>query len=272
MSLRRGRAGIRRLSGSLLLVLAPLSLLLLGSGSAGAAPVRVRFAEGVAHGFLAVHSTKGQLLASGDLLQVAKGGEVESHIAFHFKDGSLLEESVVFTQDHVFALRSYHIVEHGPTFPEDMDARLERDGKYHVVSRSHKDGKEKTDDGRLSGMPDDTYSGMLLTVVKDLEGRPATVHVVVFTPKPRVIEVELAPADREKVTIATAPKQAVHYFFKPHLHGFLKLFAKLTGKTPADDQGWFLTQPVPAFLRFEGQLVSNGPVWRIDLATPKLPG
>ena len=43
-----------------------------------AAPVAVRFAEGVTHGFLLLRTVDGGLIASGDLLQIGRGAKVES--------------------------------------------------------------------------------------------------------------------------------------------------------------------------------------------------
>jgi hypothetical protein len=86
-----------------------------------AAPVEVRFTEGVTRGFLVLRSTTGQLVAHGELLQTAHPDRVDSRMTFRFKDGSLYDERVVFTQKHVFTLVSYRLVTKGPSFPEPMD-------------------------------------------------------------------------------------------------------------------------------------------------------
>jgi len=150
-----------------------------------AAPVAVRFAEGVTHGFLLLRTVDGGLIASGDLLQVGRGGKVESRMVFRFKDGSLLDETVEFTQQRVFAMQSYHLVQRGPAFAEDTEISLQRaSGKYYVKTKSHKDGREEAIDGTLE-LPADVYNGMVLTVVKNLSrGASATVHMVAFTPSP----------------------------------------------------------------------------------------
>jgi len=86
-----------------------------------AAPVPVRFVEGSLHGFLVLSTTEDVLIASGDLLQVGRDGGVKSRLVFHFKDGSVFDETVVFTQRNVFTMQSYHLVQRGPVFPEDID-------------------------------------------------------------------------------------------------------------------------------------------------------
>src|SRR5689334_5856644 len=75
--------------------------LVLGSGilhcpAVKASLVEVRQAEGVAHGFLVLRTLDGQALADGELLQVARGERVTSHLVYHFKDGSRHDETVVY--------------------------------------------------------------------------------------------------------------------------------------------------------------------------------
>ena len=237
-----------------------------------AAPVPVRFVEGTMHGFLVLRTVKGILIASGDLLQVDRGGELESRMVFRFKDGSVFDETVVYTQQRVFALRSYHLVQRGPAFAEDTEIALQRaSGKYYVKTKSHKDGREEAIDGTLE-LPPDVYNGMVLTVAKNLpKGAGATVHMVAFTPKPLLIELELALAGEHKVLVGDLTKTATHYVFKPHPGAWLEFFAKLFGRMPSDYHVWILTDGAPAFVKFEGALSPTGPVWQIELTSPRWP-
>ena len=117
---------------------------LLGPRPSAAAPVSVRFTEGVTHGFLALRTINGVPLASGDVLQVSRGQEVESRMLFRFQDGSVFDETVVFTQQRVFTLQSYRLVQRGPAFPEDSEITLARaSGKYRVKTKAHEDGAEE---------------------------------------------------------------------------------------------------------------------------------
>jgi hypothetical protein len=235
-----------------------------------AAPVPVRFAEGSLHGFLVLSTPEGVLIASGDLLQVGRDGGVKSRLVFHFKDGSVFDETVVFTQRNVFTLQNYHLVQRGPVFPEDTEISLERaSGKYHVKTKDRKDGREKVRDGTLD-LPVDTYNGMILTVVKNLSGGAGeTVHMVAFTPAPKLIKLELVPADEQKILVGGSEKTATHYVLKPILGTWLKLFASLFGRVPPDNHAWVVAADVPAFVKFEGPLYMNGPVWRIELTSPR---
>jgi len=235
-----------------------------------AAPVPVRFAEGSLHGFLTLSTPAGVLIASGDLLQIVRDGEIRSRLVFHFKDGSLFDEKVVFTQRNVFTLQSYHLVQRGPVFPEDTEISMERaSGKYQVKTRARKDGREKVLDGKID-LPLDTYNGMALTVVKNLSsGAGETVHMVAFTPAPKLIRLELVPAGDHKILVGGSERSATHYVLKPILGIWLKLFASLLGRMPPDNHAWIVTADVPAFVKFEGPLYMNGPAWRIELTSPR---
>jgi hypothetical protein len=231
----------------------------------------VRFTEGVSHGFLQLRAVNGALIASGDLLQVGRDGGVQSRLVFRFKDGSLFDETVIFTQQQVFTMQSYRLIQRGPVFAEDTEISLERSGKYRVKTRARKGGREEVLAGTLQ-LPPDVYNGMVLTVVKNLpKGAGETVHIVAFTPEPRLIQLELAPKGEHKVLIGEGKKTAIRYVFKPRLGFWLKLFAKLLGRMPPDYYAWIITDEVPAFARFEGPLNTTGPVWRIELMSPRWP-
>jgi len=235
-----------------------------------AAPVPVRFAEGSLHGFLTLSTHAGVLIASGDLLQIVRDGEIRSRLVFRFKDGSVHDETAVYSQRNVFTLQSYHVVQRGPAFLEDTEVSLERaSGKYRVKTSARKDGREKVLDGTLD-LPLDTYNGMVLTVLKNLSsGAGETVHMVAFTPAPKLIQLNMVPAGEQKVLIGGSERSATRYVLKPILGFWLKLFTTLFGRTPPDNHVWIITADVPAFVKFEGPLYMNGPVWRIELTSPR---
>lgn len=248
------------------------AVLLLWPHQLAAAPIPVRFSEGIAHGFLVLSTLDGVFIASGDLLQVDLDGKVESRMVFRFKDGSVFDERVEFTQKSVFAMQSYHLVQQGPAFPEDTEISLQRaSGKYQVKTRSHKNGKEKVLDGKLD-LPSDVYNGMVLTVTKNLsKGISETVHMVAFMPKPMLIKLKVAPAGEHKVLVGELAKTATNYLLKPQPGRWVKLFARLLGRTPPDYHVWVVTDELPSFVRFDGPLYTSGPVWRIELTNPRWP-
>lgn len=238
-------------------------------GLAHAAPVEVRFTEGMARGFLELSDSAGKRIASGDFLQIPKDGGIKSRVVLYFKDGSLHDETVVFTQQDKFLLKSYRLIQKGKSFDDDLDITVERSGKYRVKVKG-KEGVEKVLEGDLD-LPPDVYNGMVPTVMKNLtKGSRETIHVVAFTPAPRVIELEMAPAGSTKVQVGDLEKTAVHYVLKPRL-GLLRLPAALWGRTPPDNHIWTVMDDVPAFVKFVGPLANGGPIWRIELTSPKWP-
>jgi hypothetical protein len=182
----------------------------------------------------------------------------------------VFEESVTFSQRDVFTMQTYHLVQSGPAFADDLDATLSRSGSYLVKTKSHKDGREHEYSGTLS-MPGDVYNGMVSTIAKNIPTREnTTVHFVAFMPEPRIIALELAPSGTQRVHLGQHEETAVNFTVKPKLGFLLGIGAKLTGKMPPDSHVWIITDDVPAFVRSEGPLYS-GPVWRIALTSPEWP-
>src|SRR5580658_10633750 len=86
---------------------------LLWTSASSAEPIVVRHVEGLVHGFLSLRSPEGGVLASGDLIQEARGDRVTSRLVFHFKDGSVNDEISVFPQRSHFRLLTYSLVQRG---------------------------------------------------------------------------------------------------------------------------------------------------------------
>ena len=236
------------------------------------APIPVRFVEGSLHAYLGLRSLDGTLIASGDLVQISRSRTVESHMAFHFKDGSIFDERVVFTQQRAFKLEKYSLIYHGAAFTSDVDISLERStGKYRVKTKKHEEGKEEVLDGSLK-LPLDVYNGgMVLIVAKNLSNEVGeTVHTVAFTPTPRLIRLEFTPAGQQKALVGQLPMSTTHFVMKPQLGVWLKLISTLVGRTPPDNHAWIAFDQVPAFVKFEGPLYLAGPVWRLELLCPRL--
>lgn len=231
------------------------------------AAVPVRFTEGTVHGFLELTTRAGVLLSHGDLLQLARNGGISSRMVFHLVNGSLFEESVTYTQHDVFTMQTYHLVQVGPAFDEDLDATLSRTGSYVVRIKSHKDGREQEYAGSLA-LPGDVYNGMIGTIAKNIPTQQSSmIHVVAFMPEPRIVAVELVPSGADAVKIGGREEAAVDFTIKPKLGLFVRLGAQLIGKMPADSHLVIITDDVPAFVRSEGPMYT-GPVWRLALTSP----
>ena len=243
----------------LLLILA--TSVLVAPSVAVAEPITVRFTEGVTRGFPVIRNAKGEKIAQGDLIQVARGDRVECRMVFRFRDGSIYDETVAFAQNGVFTLLSYRLVQQGPSFPEKIEAWVDRaTQRYEVRYKADEESPEETYRGRIT-LPGDVYNGLLTTLIKNLApGASDTVQILAFTPKPRLVKMLLAPAGAEPVLIGESPEQALHYKIKPQLG----LFASLLVADVPDLNVWVLSGEAPGFLKFEGPLYFMGPLWRIE--------
>ena len=238
-----------------------LSLTLAGPVVALAEPIAVRFTEGIGRGFPVLRDAKGEKIAQGDLIQVARGDRVENRLTFRFRDGSFYDETVVFSQRDVFTLLSYRLVQRGPSFPETLDATVDRTtGRYTVRYKGDEDSPEEVVKGTFE-MPADAYNGLLSTLMKNLPaGESATVQIIAFTPKPRLVKMLLMPSSQEPVMMSETAVPSTRFLVKPQLG----LFASLLVAEIPDIKMWISGGDAPAFLRFEGPLYFMGPIWRID--------
>ena len=244
------------------------------SAPVDAAPVAVRFPEGIAHGFLLVRSLAGEIIGQGEMTQVVKEEDlVESHLVFNFKDGSLHDEKVTFSQQRVFTMISYRLVQRGPSFPDQIEVSIDRStAEYMVRSKTGKDGKEEVLTGAFT-LPRDVYNGIFVTMLLNLpKGASETVNFLAFTPRPEVIKLELLLMGEHTVRIGDLSRKAVQYVFKPDIGMIRELLGKATSKIPAQFHYdcWILADGVPGFVQFEGPLQLMGPIMRIELVSPRL--
>jgi hypothetical protein len=239
--------------------------------TAMAATVPVRYVEGLTRGHLELRNLDGKLLAHGDLVQIVRGDEVDKRMVFRFLDGSLYDERVVFTEEEVFRLKSFRLTERGPSFAADAEYELTpATGAYRVKRKDRKDGKEKVDEGKIE-LPADVYNGMIITIVKDVpKGQSMRVSMVAFAPDPRVVELEFTPIGERAITVGDLEQKAVEYRLKFHLGFWMKLFAKILDRMPPDLHVWVATEEAPSFVAFQGPITSEGPIWRIELVSPRL--
>jgi hypothetical protein len=236
-----------------------------------ASPVIVRHKEGIVHGFLALRTLDGKSIADGDLLQVARGSVVTSRLVFHFHDGSLHDETAVYSQDGRFRLLSDHLIQHGPSFPRRLDLTIDTvKGTAAVTYDDH--GKERTvhQDGTL---PDDLANGIILTLLKNI--RPGdgteTVSYLAATPTPRLVKLVITPTQQNEFSTGGVPRKATQFAVHVSIGGIAGVVASVMGKQPPDSHVWILQGEAPAFVKSEQPLYSGGPVWRIELVSPVWP-
>jgi hypothetical protein len=231
--------------------------------------VPVRHMEGLMHGFLALRTLDGKRLADGEMTQVAEGDRVTSRLIFRFKDGSVYDDTTIFSQRGAFRLLSDHLLQRGPSFKQTMETSVEASSGQLTVRYKDKGGEEKILKERRA-LPPDVANGLLFTLVKHIQPNvpQTTVSVVATTPKPRVVKLEILPDGKKAMASGNTKHETVRYVVKVRIGGVAGLVAPLLGKQPPDTHVWVLTGDAPAFVKLEGPLYAGGPVWRIELATP----
>jgi hypothetical protein len=239
---------------------------------AAAEPIKVRHPEGTLHGFLALTTEQGQVLAIGDLIEMVRGDRVTSHLTFHFKDGSLDDETTVYTQRGVFRLISDHHIQRGPYFPHPIDMMIDV-VKGIVVTRSPgKDGKDESATDRIK-MPADLYNGLVTPVIKNVspDAGETKVSMIVSTPKPRLVTLVIMPMAPQTFYLAGSPRKSSVYEIKIELGGIAGVIAPVIGKQPPNISMEILGGELPAFLRETGPLFEGGAVLSISLIGPTWP-
>jgi hypothetical protein len=235
-------------------------------------PVPVRFQDGTGHGFLTVRSADGRLIAVGDQIQIARGDRVTVRLVFRFRDGSLDDETTVYTQRGVFRLISDHHVQKGPFFPQQSDVTVDARTGQVTAKTVGKDGKEEVHSEHMD-LPADLANGMVAELVKNLraDGGETKVSMVVASPKPRVIKLAIAPIGDEPFRIAGATRKATHFNLKIELGGIAGVVAPLVGKQPPDHGIWIYGDTAPTFVKEEGVLSMDSPPVTITMTSAQWP-
>jgi len=234
--------------------------------------VPVRYREGLIHGFLALSTIEGEVLAYGDLTQVVTGDRVTLRLVFHFKDGSLHDEATIYSERGSFRLLKYHLIQKGPAFKRSMDFSFDGSTGKATARYTDDDGKDKIADEQLK-VPPDVANGITLTLLKNISPSSAqtTLSYVAPTPKPRLVKLVITPQGEDSFSFAGSTRKATHFVVKVDIGGVAGIVAPLVGKQPSETHIWILGGEAPAFVKSEGALYLGGPIWRIELASPVWP-
>ena len=232
----------------------------------------VRYVQGSFHGFLELRSDGGNVVASGDSLQSVRGDRITAQTIFHFKDGSVDDETTVYTQHRTFHLISDRHVQKGPSFPHPMDVMIDAGSGMVTVRSTDKDGKATVTSQHMT-LPEDLANGLIPVVVENMHAaqQGTTVEMVVLAPKPRVVKLVITNLGEENCSVVDVATKATHYEIKIVLGGAIGLIAPLVGKAPPNIQVWVIRGKAPTFAREVGPMYAEGPMMTIQLASPVWP-
>jgi len=235
------------------------------------AQVTVRHAEGLIHGYLTLRTLQGETIAEGDLIQNAQDDRVTTHVIFRFKDGSLHDDTTIFSQREHFRLLTSHLIQKGPAFKEPKDVMVNCEtGQISV--RYTENGQEKRITERLQ-LPADLSNGLVTILLKNIPQNTARTEVsfLASTPKPRLVKLVITPEGEQQFFTGDTARKATRYAVKVQIGGLSGALASLLGKKPPDTHVWILQGEAPAFVKSQGPLAHGGPIWSIELMSPNWP-
>ncbi len=224
------------------------------------------------HGFLDLRSEDGKVVATGDLVQVPSGGNISAELTFHFTDGSIDDETTVFSQRHTFQLVTYHHIQKGPFFPHPMDLMIDARTQQVTVRSTGKDGKDDVKTRHMK-LPPDLADGLVSDIIENIRPGAAEtrIPILVAAPDPRIITLVISPHGEEPYSLAGSSRKGTHYEIKIEIGGVAGIVAPMIGKQPPNIQVWITGGPAPTFLREQGTLYPDGPSLTMELVSPTWP-
>ena len=257
-------------------LVAALAIFVTFPALAAADPIQVHHTQGALHGFLVLRSLAGATLGYGEFTQLADGDRVTAHLVYHFRDGSLDDETTVFTQHGTFQLVSDHHIQRGPFFPKPCEITVQADGTVTTITPTkdgHAQNKIKTETQHID-LPADISNGMIGVLLANVDPNGAPFKLAMVVPsagKGRLIHLDVSAESQASFTVAGSARKATIYRMKLDLGGVAGVVAPIIGKQPADIVVWVLEGDAPLFVRVVGQLSEGGPIVSIEFAGTSFP-
>ncbi len=122
---------------------------------------------------------------------------MSSRLTYHFRDGSIDDETTVFSQRTVFHLIRDHHVQRGPFFSKASDCLVEESGNI-TIRTVDKDGKERVETSHID-LPPNVFNGSTGTMLLNASPNtsPFKLGLVAPTGKGRLIQLSIDVTVRE---------------------------------------------------------------------------
>ena len=216
------------------------------------------------HGYPVLYDLSGKKLASGEFRQWLEGKHLHVVISYKFPDGRSWEENALFRQET-------EIVQEKWSWKESNDGKIQREFEANFVegtARAHIPGQGVDFSDKIEIVSGRTFVGfgfaIALSNLHDrlAKGEKIELIAVGFTPKPRLVKVNVSYAGLDQITLGNHTFRGDNFVFHPELPMLVKWFVH------APDHHIWLTNPAPAtFLRWEGPIVlPSDPIIRVDFA------
>ena len=256
------------------LVAIVLLALALSSTSSTPAPrfVKVRHPPGSLHGFLLIRGLDGATVGDGDLVQTISGDRVTGRTTFRLHDGSVNDETAVYSIRGSFHLLSYRLVQRGPAYEHPLTLEIDMATGKVAVHTQDDLGAAKVDEQTMK-LPPDLANGLMITLLENVtpDDLPLDVPMIVATPGVRLVKLVVTNAGPAPFATGRTKRSAIDYLVKTEIGGVAGLIAPLVGKSPPDVHVWILPGDAPAFVKSEAPLTAGTPVLRTELVSPEWP-
>ncbi|AXC16006.1 hypothetical protein ACPOL_6796 (plasmid) [Acidisarcina polymorpha] len=226
--------------------------------------ISVRIPEGFSHGYLVLRDVKRTIIASGELTQTVRGKRITSRIVYHFRDGSVDDETTVFLQDGSFRLVQDRHTKKGPSFPHPYTATIDATAQQVIIQEGSKPAETKHMD-----LPNDLSNGLVLTSMRNLPPNTQEVEMpyLAISSKPRIVKLTISTEGEDKFRVGTLFQTTTKYVIKVKLGGVTGAVAPMIGQQPPDFHVWVTRGVVPTVIRVDGPLYEGGPIWSSELAS-----
>lgn len=208
------------------------------------------------------------------MVQVVHGDRVRSRLTFRFRDGSLDDETTVYTQRGTFRLLSDRHVQRGPSFPKPFDCSVSSNGDVTMRKLATAPGQPgEAPTTQHLDLPPDLANGLVLAILVNLRPSTPETRLSFYAPfgKGRIVHLSITPGEATPFSLAGTPRKAIDYRLHVDLGGVAAVVAPLIGKQPSDWHVWVLDGEAPAIVKIEAPLYEGGPLWRIELTNPVWP-
>jgi hypothetical protein len=218
--------------------------------------------EGTARGFPVLRDLTGKKLADGDFEQWIEGSQLHVRIRYEF-GGRDVEETAVFRQmpELIQDAWSMRELRKGVVFRQ-FEVNF-RTGTATAQKRDEKELERWSE--KVNVEPGRTFAGFGFTLAAKglrrrlIAGQHVELKAVGFTPKPRLVTIDVSYAGADQLRFAQRTVKADRFVIHPKLPWFADLFVDVP------DISIWLTPPPAGFLRFQGPLAEpTDPIIRID--------
>jgi hypothetical protein len=235
--------------------------------------VAVRHREGRSHGFLVLRDDSGRQIGGGEMTEETEGDRVTCRVLFRFKDGSVDDETTVYSQRGSFQLVGDRHIQRGPFFSRPLDLTTDAGGQMTIRSEDKVAGKPKEEVSHMDMEPGTAVDGMMPAIMANLDPLSAALKLPMLSPtrRPRFFHFDVKLDGKGSFTVAGMRRTATIFRLHTDLGGLAGVVAPLVGKEPKDMLVWVIEGDAPAIVRVIGQLAEGSPLVDIQMAGTSFP-